>query len=138
VTRQQPLRLALVGRLRDEMARRNVSPEQLAKRAGYDARTMQRLLNGDTCSLETLERCESVLRVDLLDSGCRSSDEKRSETLQSVRPVVGWKAASGVLGVPVATLRKHRHRLGDRRRKPWWASEAALRFWYDQLVSGVL
>lgn len=136
MSRQESLRAALVGRLLAEVDRRGVTIEHIAKRAGYDARTGQRVKNGETCSLETLERLENAMRADILACPCPEGGEERQEPAETGGPISGWEQAAQVLDVSPRTLREHRKRLGDRRKRPWWANADALYFWYDGLVSG--
>lgn len=136
--RQTPLRQALVSRLRDEVARRGLTASDLSKRAGYDERTAQRLLNGDTCSWDTLERSENALRTDLLACHCPQEGKDgagRSRTEQPEGPIVGWEQVARVLRVSRWTLRRKRM-LYDSKREAWFANEAAVHFWYDSLISG--
>jgi transcriptional regulator with XRE-family HTH domain len=135
-----PLRKSLAARVSRAMTRKRWDVSTLAQRAGLNPRTVQRFLDAETFSEDTADALAKALREDLTDSGCPDSASERQEAPEiakpSQRPVVGWKAASQALGVPISTLRLHRRSLGDRKKRPWWSSVEALRFWYDGLVSG--
>lgn len=141
------LRDRLVERVRAEIDARNLSPEQVARRAGLETpKTVRRLLSGETCSLDTLEAVANALGVDLLDSACpvvgqlrpASANDghppQRSEPLPD-RPVDGWAQAALVLGIPARTLYRKRARLGAKRADPWWPSVAACRRWWERLCA---
>lgn len=59
------IRDRVLGRVRDEVERRRLSVEDVAQRCGLSARTVRRLLAGETASWETLAKVEAGLRVQL-------------------------------------------------------------------------
>lgn len=136
MSRQTTLRRELVARLLAEVERRGLDPDALAKRTGYDKKTIGRILKGETCNLETLERVEAVLRVDLLDCSCPEQEQDGAEGCSMVQPVSGWIQAALVLRLSRWTMRRWRAKLGLDDVLPWWPSERALLAWWEKLTVG--
>lgn len=136
------VRQAVLARIRSAVEARRLTPEQVAQRARVHPRTVQRLLDGETFSLPTVEAVATALRLDLGDSlgPPTPTPTDRSGTSPSVvdplaRPVVGWKAAAAILGVHADTIRAVRVRAGQADRRAWWGSPKACLEWFTELIT---
>jgi transcriptional regulator with XRE-family HTH domain len=122
----------LLDLVREAAQRRQLAPKDLAIRLGVHERTVRRLLAGQTVSPALLDQAAKVLRVSAESPRPLLAASGRSV---STAPVIGWKQAARVIGVPPRTLRRWRARHGvPRSHQPWWADDDACRTWWRSVV----
>lgn len=61
---QHDVRVFVLQRLRHEVRRRRLTHVALSLRSGVSVRTVERVLAGDTCGLETVAAISQALRID--------------------------------------------------------------------------
>lgn len=113
-------------------------PEEVARMAGVDPKTVRRFLRGKTFSLATAAKLAAALRVDL-DSLMTDAPPDvvpgapTSPGVARVAPVTSWKEAANVLGVHRSAVWERRKRVGDTH-AAWWPTPAACLAWFEALA----
>ena len=140
-----------VEQVRQAVERRGLTEAEVARMAGVTPRTVQRLLRGETCGQETLERVCLALGVPLDLAAlveARVLARVRQATRQDrtgpakvgqdrTQPVYGWGQAAIALGVTRRSLHRYRREAGDLLPIPWWEDRAALVAWFRELRDGL-
>lgn len=140
-----------VEQVRAVIERRGLSEAEVARMAEVGPKTIRRLLTGQTCGRETLERVCTALGISLDPTAViearvlarvrqhvrqdRTGGDKMRQDAASA--VCGWDQAAQVLGIHRRTLERKRKAAGDLTAFPWWRDRAALLVWFERLVDGL-
>lgn len=149
----RPIEEVYIEALNAKVRQRGYTLEKVAEIVELSERQLRRVLRGESYSMNTLRRClvrlnvklEALNRADTARPPGTQSDANRRNctqldaeprTLDTDRPVVGWRQAAIVVDVSHDTLQRDRRRYGSTLTRPWWESQAACREWYRALVAG--
>lgn len=134
-----------VEQVRQAVAERGLTLDEVARRAAVHRRTVKRLLDGERLNEATLRRVAAAVGVRLgLDDPDTEERAKVRELVREVvgadrgkmgQPVTGWEQAAIVLRVSRWTVQRARRRAGDVSR-PWWPSREAVLTWWERLLQG--